>query len=1530
MPTGGVGGGVGRGNSRESRTGVRSHGRIANRRALPRGGSRSGDRSYGRREWVAGSTPLRNNAGMKEPTTTPAALAPFEPGIRDWFADSFAAPTAIQALAWPVIARGEHVLLTAPTGSGKTLTAFLWALNEFAAGRTDAGATRVLYVSPLKALNNDIERNLLAPLAALRERGAVPALRVATRSGDTPQGERQRLLRRPPEILITTPESLTLLLTTTRGRHALGGVSTVIVDEVHAMADSRRGTLLLTGLERLVDLAGEFQRVALSATVRPLEKIAAFVAGHDRTGQPRAIRTVEAGGGAGAKQIDLRVCFPEAAQRASDNGQKIWEALAPSFREIIGRNRATLFFTNSRRLAERITLAINKDQHEPLAYAHHGSLSREIRVQVEERLKRGDLKAIVATSSLEMGIDIGALDEVVMVQSPPTVAAALQRIGRAGHQVGEVSRGTLFPTFAQDFVDAAALAAAVGERDIEPMQPLENPLDVLAQVIVSMTATEPWPVEALYALLCRSGSYHRLPRAHFDLVLEMLAGRYAGTRVRELKPRIRYDRLRQVVLAEHSAVLALYNSGGVIPDRGYFQIRHLESGTVIGELDEEFVWEATVGQVFSLGTQNWQIHRITHNDVLVRPTGAAGTAPPFWRSETQSRSYHYARRVGEVLEHAEKRLSAGEANRLRADWTDSGFDDLAAEELTAYLQRQRDAVAAPLPHRRHLLLERVLSGPGGYRGPDQTEQLVIHTFWGGRVNRPWALALAAALERGGVAVEVHADDHAVVLQSRDALDGRRVLRLVDAGNLQELLRASLETSGFFGARFREAAGRALLLSRQRFNARLPLWMSRLQAKKLMVEVADLPDFPLMLEAWRSCLVDEFDLPALQTCLAEVADGTVAVSTRVSTSPSPFAGQGTFVQINRYMYDDDTPLRRQASGLADELIRSAVQDPALRPRLAPATVAAFEAKRQRTAPGYAPESAADWAEWVKERILLPATEAAASVGAGTDPATGAGAVLDHPDVVEIGDDGRRWFCHRELLHALRDSGLAGGAQLPPVIPALPDPRSASDLALEVLSFYGPLTRERIETILPTVPADLLDDEQALVRGPLLADDDGIYYCDAANFEALLRLQRALARSRLDPQPAATLPAHLAAWQGLRDALSPAEYLEPLRGYRAPVSVWLNDLPAARQRPWLAHELDAAFAELGFAWQGAGAGQVRLGYPEDLALLQESSAPADPAAADAPGAEPAVAALFADPDARYPFLQLADRQSAPLGEFSEHWWSAVWRGEVRADTLTPLRQGVARDFKLPLDTASRRPAQRGRPSGRALAARAPRFRRSAYADPWSGNWQLISRGMGETDALTALEDARERARLLIDRYGFVCRELANREGGRLRWSELFRALRVMELGGEVVAGLFFEGLSGPQFAAPTAVAALLAAEPPAGTFWVSALDAVSPCGLGLDWPELPQRRPGNYLAFLEGRLALVIENGGKRLTFFVPAEHPRLAETLEPLAYLLDRERRLGLEWINCGAAAGSPYLPALERLGRLVSDHRSTYLEPATA
>jgi ATP-dependent Lhr-like helicase len=581
-------------------------------------------------------------------------LSLFHPVIRQWFLEKYGRATDIQEKTWPVIASGGHVLVTAPTGCGKTLAAFLWGLNQLITGIWTGGMVRVLYVSPLKALNNDVQRNLLEPLAELNKVFSnagvpFPPISVMTRSGDTPGEERRKMVRRPPEVLITTPESLNLLLSSRSGRSLLTGVATVILDEIHAVVGTKRGTHLITAVDRLVPLSGEFQRIALSATVNPPGRVADFVGGYRLVGkgtdaryEKRDVTIIQS---RQAKSYEIKVVFPSDARQKIVDGSW-WPALIDEFRKIIAGNLSTLFFANSRRTTEKVTRLINEGEAGDIAYAHHGSLSREIRLAVEKKMKEGELKAIVATNSLELGIDIGSLDRVVLIQTPRSVSTAMQRIGRSGHRVGEISRGLIFPTHGRDFVDAAVMARMVLDQEIEEVRPVEAPLDVLAQVILSMTAMERWDIDELYAFLRASYPFRDLPRRHFDILLDMLAGRYADTRLRALKPRVSLDRIDNTIQAHSEVPYLIYTSGGTIPERGYFDMRLTTTRAKIGELDEEFVWERSVGETFTLGTQLWRIEKITHNDVEVVPARSATGIFPFWKAEEQDRDHHLSEKIG--------------------------------------------------------------------------------------------------------------------------------------------------------------------------------------------------------------------------------------------------------------------------------------------------------------------------------------------------------------------------------------------------------------------------------------------------------------------------------------------------------------------------------------------------------------------------------------------------------------------------------------------------------------------------------------------------------------------------------------------------------------------------------------------------------------------------------------------------------------------------------------------------------------------
>jgi len=716
------------------------------------------------------------------------ALEHFHPIVRRWFLDDVGDPTDVQAQAWPLIASGRHVLASAPTGTGKTLTAFLWALDRFLTGAWEPGAMRVLYVSPLKALNNDIQRNLLEPLTALRARFAAegltpPDIRVLTRSGDTPQDERQRMVRRPPEILITTPESLHLILSSPRARAMLATVETCILDEVHAVAESKRGSLLMACVERLTLLAGEVQRIALSATVRPADVIAAFIGGYRPEGDPKAPRyvprPVETVQSDAHKRYDLQVRFPFDPldiPREESDGSPLLRRLATRFADIAQTNRSTLIFANNRRLSERLSLLINEGQDELLAYSHHGSLSREIRAVVEQRMKAGELRAIVATSSLELGIDIGALDEVILVDAPQTVAAAVQRVGRAGHRVGETSRGTFYPVGGRALVDAAVAARCIREQDIEALRPVTLPLDVLAQLIVSMCCVDAWDVEELCAFVRSIYPFRRLTDTQFALTVGMLAGRYEETRIRALKPLLSVDLTDGVITARPGAARTLYASGGTIPDRGYYTLRRADTNARIGELDEEFVWERRRNDAFSMGMHTWRIKTITHSDVLVEPAKASIANVPFWKAEEPDRSFHLSERIGLFLEQIERALSEKDERLFHRLCADYALDEAASAGLLRHLRLQREAASAPLPHRHHVLVERFCDP----NSRDAGAQIALHAVWGGRVNRPLAFALAQAWEdRYGGAMEVLGGNNCILIMTpgRNAPDD--VLSLVD-------------------------------------------------------------------------------------------------------------------------------------------------------------------------------------------------------------------------------------------------------------------------------------------------------------------------------------------------------------------------------------------------------------------------------------------------------------------------------------------------------------------------------------------------------------------------------------------------------------------------------------------------------------------------------------------------------------------------------------------------------------------------------
>ncbi|MDR2070657.1 MAG: DEAD/DEAH box helicase, partial [Treponema sp.] len=1145
---------------------------------------------------------------------------PFHPLVNSWFAETYGKAAGIQEEAWPLIAGGEHVLALAPTGSGKTLTAFLGAISRFIDGVYPADRLSVLYVSPLKALNEDIRRNLLEPLASLGAyfavRGAAfPDIRVETRSGDTPQSQRRRFLRCPPGILALTPESLAILLLNPPGRRALSTVRYVILDEIHAALGTKRGAFLACQIDRLALIAGEFQRVSLSATVRPAEAAADFIGGLRAAPGGYEKRRVRIAAPAAEKLIELTVDFPPLGESVkgeekTEGGSLRYGILVDSILERIGtgqRRGAVLVFTGSRRWAERIAFLVNERAGKTAALVHHGSLSKEVRRSVEERLVRGEAACVVATSSLELGLDIGGVEEVILAGCPGSSATALQRIGRSGHKAGLTSRGRLIPFNRTELLEAAALAGAVLDREIEETRPIANPLDILAQIILALCVERPRNIDELYQTLRGFFVFQTLSRTSYDRVVQMLAGRYAGdftgetggaVRLRELKPRLYQDALTGELTAAPGTLLLLYSSGGVIANRGMYSLR-IAGGIKIGELDEEFVWERRPGDSFEFGARSWSITAIGPEAVEVVPLEKKSDLTPFWKADAMFLSPVITRRILELLEE----LGRPEQERAEACGSPAvrGISGPALEELRALVRSQQEAQkGVPLPGRASLPVE-IVDDPVN-RG--DAYLTLIHGFRGGAVQYPLAMALAQELEESlALRAAVIPDDLTILIvlpriagDNPEALIRRAFLRLGEGDWGERRFRERLESSGIFGAAFREAAERSLLLPRGGFGKRSPLWITRRRAKRLFDTVASSGDFPAIAEAWRSCLSDLFDMPGFRALLRDLSNGTLALSFFRTSRPSPFARNILWKENNISMYEYDEMPERRGASLGDRVIEEALGEDTggNRPPLPAVLAGDFGARLRRELPGWAPEDELVLAEWVKERIAIPLDEWETLLAAV--PAELRERCLSDPGlggrIRQVRREGAALpsWVHREYARRWEEDGKA--------------------LLGPWLRFEGPVSLTRIGEVFGFSPGEAAEAAEALFEaGELLrhiriagGTEGEELFCDRENFELLLRLTRKKARPQVRERPAAELTPYLALRQGIAGAGGKTGTFpwKKLTCLPAPAALWETEFFPARLPGYKPRLLDRELGEGRLLWYGAGKERAAFCLPEDIDL------------------------------------------------------------------------------------------------------------------------------------------------------------------------------------------------------------------------------------------------------------------------------------------------------------------------------------------
>ncbi|MFC8530796.1 ATP-dependent helicase [Nocardia sp. NPDC057227] len=1454
----------------------------------------------------------------------------FSPATRQWFDGAFPAPTSAQLGAWEAIAEGAHTLVIAPTGSGKTLSAFLWAIDRLATrdpatkvrkrGEPQAG-TSVLYVSPLKALAVDVERNLRAPLAGVARTAAKlglepPEITVGVRSGDTPAGERRAMQRTPPDILITTPESLFLMLTSA-ARETLREVHTVIVDEVHAIAGGKRGAHLALSLARLDALAERpAQRIGLSATVRPPEEVGRFLVG------PAPITIVAP---PAAKTFDLSVRVPVADMTEPDSGGEsdqpgsIWPHVDAAIVDLVMEHRSSIVFANSRRLAERLTARLNETYaermgepvdtaHGPpaqigastevvhgagqlLARAHHGSVSKEQRALIEDDLKSGRLRCVVATSSLELGIDMGAVDLVVQVEAPPSVASGLQRVGRAGHQVGEISRGVLFPKHRTDVVHTAVTAHRMLSGQIEALRMPAHPLDILAQQTVAACALEPIDVDGWFELVRGTGSYSGLPRSAYEAVLDLLAGRYPSDEFAELRPRLVWDRDAGTLTGRPGAQRLAVTSGGAIPDRGMFAVYMVgEKASRVGELDEEMVYESRVGDVFALGATSWRIEEITYDRVLVTPAFGQPGRLPFWHGDGLGRPAELGEAVGEFVRNAGRHLDDGAIEKLTAA---AGLDDFARDNLTALLTEQRTATGR-LPTDKTLVVERFRDELGDWR-------LVLHSPYGTPVHAAWALAIGARLrERFEVDAAPTASDDGIVVRLPDTTDEPpgSELFVFEPDEIDQIVTEQVGTSALFASRFRECAARALLLPRRDPGKRAPLWQQRQRSAQLLDVARKFPDFPILLETARECLRDVYDLPALTELLGRVARRQVRLVEVETPTPSPFANALLFDYIGQFMYEGDNPLaerRAAALSLDSGLLAELLGRVELRELLDAAVLEQTELELQRLTPERHARDMEGLADLL--RLLGPLTAEEAAARCTADPVDWFAELRVARRALEVSFAGRSWWVAVEDAARLRD---ALGVPLPIGTPAAfvePVPDPLGDLVGRFARTHGPFdtaavaARFGLGTAVAAAALHRLGTEKRVVEGEFTPTASGSEWCDTQVLRRIRRRSLAAARHEVEPVPTAAFGRFLPAWQHvrtrtLRGVDGVATVVEQLAGVPIPASAWESLVLPARVRDYSPAMLDELTATGEVLWSGHGSITGKDGW---IALHLAEQAPLTLPPADEPEftethlrlltALGAVDGALPQSGGAYFFRQLSDATGL-LDDtaVAAALWDLVWAGLISGDTFAPVRALLGGSTRA--TTAHRSP--RRAPRARAYLPR-PALPTRSGPPAVAGRWSLLpERAADNTVRAHATADQ------LLERYGVLTRGSVQNEGVPGGFALMYRVLTEFEDRGRCRRGYFVDSLGGAQFSTTDVVDRLRAHEPHDGqrstatALALAATDPANPYGAALPWPKgevdgghRPGRKAGAMVVLLDGELVAYLERGGKTLLTFTEDPDARQA-------------------------------------------------------